>query len=283
VSTPFSVPARGWLFPAGLAIAFLGSMTGVGGGLFAVPLLHYVWRFELKSAIATALVLVGTNALFATVAELFHPNNALRLDLFVALALGTLVGNQLGYAAVRRIAVRRLKQVFVFVLAIAAARLVLSAPAAAAIAGTAAPELGPRALGIAVGLGVGGGFVAPLLGVGGGLVMVPGLLLGLPVLGFNAVRAASMATSVISAARSAWLHHGERRVRLAEGAWLGSGAVFGSIAGVWVAHGEGFEAIGRPLLAAILILVAVRFAREAWGAAPPTVATTAVSPDVEKP
>ena len=39
---------------AGSLIGFLGSMCGVGGGLFAIPLLHYGLGIELRRAGATA-------------------------------------------------------------------------------------------------------------------------------------------------------------------------------------------------------------------------------------
>jgi uncharacterized protein len=255
-------PPRALLFPAGILIAFVGAMTGVGGGLFAVPLLHVLWRFPLKEAVATSLMLVGANALAATCTELVHPQNALRPALLVALIVGTLVGNEIGFRVARRIDVRRLKQVFVVVLVVVGARIMLLPPADDPAIALSELPLGVFGALVAMLFGALGGFVAPLLGVGGGLIMVPGLLLSLPALGFNAVRAASMATSIVSAARSAWLHHGDRRVRFAEGAWLGAGAALGSIGGVLVAHGEGFEAFARPLLGSILWLIALRFAWE---------------------
>lgn len=253
-------PKSPWLLPLGALIAFVGAMTGVGGGVFAVPLLHFVWKLELKVAVGTALVLVGANALCSTVVELLHPHGALRLDLIVALVLGTLIGNQLGHRIARSIDTTLLARIFALVLVVTGLRLLFQGPSA--VAAEQALELGAWPLVFAGVFGLLGGIVAPLFGVGGGLVMVPGLLFALPGLGFQAVRAASMATSVVSAARSAWLHHGDGRVRWNEGLWLGSGALVGSVGGVLVAHVEGFEAVGRPLLGVVLLLVAVRFALE---------------------
>ena len=53
------------------AIAFVGAMCGIGGGLFTVPLLHFGVRLPLKQAVATALVLVSGNDLFAGLAAVF--------------------------------------------------------------------------------------------------------------------------------------------------------------------------------------------------------------------
>ena len=47
-----------WFLPAGALIGFLGTLAGIGGGLFAVPLLHHVTRIPLKHATGTALLLV---------------------------------------------------------------------------------------------------------------------------------------------------------------------------------------------------------------------------------
>jgi hypothetical protein len=62
-----------WLVLAGLAIGFLGSWCGIGGGLFAVPLLHFVRKLELRAAVATALVLVLATSTAATAAEALSP------------------------------------------------------------------------------------------------------------------------------------------------------------------------------------------------------------------
>lgn len=258
-----TTPKSPWLLPLGALIAFVGAMTGVGGGVFAVPLLHFVWKLELKVAVGTALVLVGANALCATVVELAHPQGALRLDLILALVFGTLLGNQLGHRIARSIDKVLLARVFAVVLVVTGLRLLFQGAPAAGI--EEVRELGTSQWLLAGGFGLLGGIAAPLFGVGGGLVMVPGLLFAMPGLGFQTVRASSMATSVVSAARSAWLHHGDGRVRWNLGLWLGSGALIGSVGGVLVAHSEGFEAVGRPLLGVVLLGVALRFALESRG------------------
>jgi uncharacterized membrane protein YfcA len=94
-------------------------------------------------------------------------------------------------------------------------------------------------------------------------------LLFVPQLGFGVVRAASMATAIVSSARSAWLHHGDANVRFREGLFLGLGASIGAVLGVLLAHVEGFERVGRPLLASILWFVALRFLLSLRGAQRP--------------
>ena len=43
-----------WVALPWLAAAFLATICGIGGGLFAVPLLHYVAKQQLRTAVGTA-------------------------------------------------------------------------------------------------------------------------------------------------------------------------------------------------------------------------------------
>jgi len=51
-------PSRAILVGLGLMVALLCSMCGIGGGVFAVPILHYLYGIPLKRAVATVLCLV---------------------------------------------------------------------------------------------------------------------------------------------------------------------------------------------------------------------------------
>ena len=46
------------LFGLGVVISLLAAVCGIGGGLFAVPILHYAYRLSLKASVATSLALV---------------------------------------------------------------------------------------------------------------------------------------------------------------------------------------------------------------------------------
>ena len=105
--------ARWWLLPAGLAIGFLGSLCGIGGGLFAVPILHYLVKIPLKKAVASGLVLVVATTGAATVAEAFQEEPDLHWYAIAALVLGVLAGAQLGYLVSERVNVRVLRWIFV--------------------------------------------------------------------------------------------------------------------------------------------------------------------------
>jgi uncharacterized membrane protein YfcA len=260
---PPSGPPRAWLLPAGAAIAFLGSMAGVGGGLFTSPLLTLAYRFPLRRAIATSLVLVMVSALVATATEVLRPDSRVLWSVAVATGLASLVGAEFGFVLSNRLAERRLRQVFVWVLALAGARVFYDALLGGPLeGGSAAAQVRSLDLLIAALAGLGGGVISPLLGIGGGLLVVPALYLFVPAAGFQEARACSLAVMGFTAARSLWLHARVGRVSFAFARWLAPGAVVGAVCGVLTVKRPGFEFVGQLVLGTILWLVAARFVRD---------------------
>jgi len=245
----------------GVAIGFLGALCGIGGGLFAVPILHYGCKLELRRSVGTGLSLVFATALAATVVELASQACALRLDLVGPLVIGTLGGTQLGFHVSKRLSPRRLKQLFALVTLIAGLRILFSSGAGQELADPGAIP----SWAVAFVAGLGGGLVAPILGVGGGLVFVPTLFLGIPGLSFAAARAASLATSVFTSARSLRMYWREGEVERASALLLAAGALLGAGAGVLLSHRSGWSEVGRQGLALVLLFVCVRFARDGFG------------------
>ncbi|MBW2415917.1 MAG: sulfite exporter TauE/SafE family protein [Deltaproteobacteria bacterium] len=249
-----------WLLVVGLPIGFLGSLAGIGGGLFAGPLLHFLFRFDLRRATGTALVLVLATTLAATVTEALQADSALQPKIVGVLALGIVVGAVLGFVFSERMPERTLRALFTVVLLYAGARVFLSG--AAAEGGLAGFEPGGAQWVTVALVGLGGGFAAPVLGVGGGLVMVPGLYLGLEGLGFDAARACSLAGGCFASLISLALKHRAGRVSWPHGGLLATGALVGAAAGVLAKDASpGLLELGRMVLAVVLVFVALRFAR----------------------
>ena len=198
---------------SGALISTVGAICGIGGGIFGVPLLHYGFRFPLKSAVATSLCLVFATALSATVSESFHPQTALVPPLVLMLVAGSLVGAQIGHRVATRLPTQRLKFVFSVVLLLAGSRLLLTLPpaSAAGLAADFAPSSTEYACALAIGLFA--GIAVPLLGVGGGLIVVPSLLFVVPQLGYLGARAASLGMATITAARSILLYRNDGLIR----------------------------------------------------------------------
>lgn len=255
-----------WFAPAGFAIGFAGALCGIGGGIFAGPLLHTVRRVPLGRAAATAIPVILATTLASTGAELSRPDSELRAAIALPLAFGALFGAQLGFAASKRIDERGLKRLFALVLAVAGLRLLLFSSTLSSLA-----ELGPTAeAAVALLIGVAGGFLTPLLGVAGGVVMVPALflLLGQP---FGVARACALAAGAVSALRSLWLHARVGNVSFALGLPLALGALIGAWGGVVAAHDPVLSHGGRILLGIVLCAQAARFAYELRRRAPPAV------------
>ncbi len=249
------------LLPVGAVIGFVGALAGVGGGLFAMPVLYFGWKLPLKHAVATALALVVANALVATITESLRDDPDIRWSLVVATVVGTLTGAQFGYRAARTISTTKLKLMFVIVFP-AVAFYMIWKTAVSEGRTEVAREFSFLEHVFATLAGLGGGFLAPLLGVGGGILIVPGLFLLVGGLGFAGARACSLAATVVTATRSAYLHHRDGRVNLVAAGWLSLGALAGGVLGVRAFHVEGVAVWGKGIFAATLVFLTLRFLSE---------------------
>lgn len=250
------------LFLVACAIAVVSAICGVGGGIFGVPVLHYFFGVALQTAVATTLCLVVASASAATVSELVHPDGALFASVVASLVVGSLLGAQLGFWTSRRISTGLLKTLFCLLLGAVGLRLMFmnGLANAAPVAGFAP---GPRELAPIAALGFAAGIAVPLLGVGGGLIVVPGLLLALPEVGYLGARAASLAMAVVTASRSVWLYASRRMIDWSTGLWFGAGGLVGAAGGVWIVHQHGAAEVGQVLLGTTLTLAATRFGIDA--------------------
>lgn len=250
-----------WLLPVGAVIGFVGALAGVGGGLFAMPVLYLGWKLPLKHAVATALALVGVNALVATITESLRDDPDIRWSLVAATVVGTLTGAQFGYRAAKTISSTKLKVMFVIVFPTVALYMIWKTVASTGETDVAR-EFSALEHVFATLAGLGGGFLAPLLGVGGGILIVPGLFLMVGGLGFAGARACSLAATVVTASRSAFLHYRDGRVNTTAAGYLSLGALAGGSLGVRAFHMEGVAIWGKIVFAATLIFLTLRFLAE---------------------
>jgi uncharacterized protein len=257
---PLAAP---WVLGLWLVAAFLSAVSGIGGGLFAVPVLHYLVGLPLRLSIGTSLVLVFTLSGVGTVAEALHPSGALNWPVIGLLVVGGLVGAQVGFRCVQRLDVTLIKRLFALVLLASSVRILgVDAAAAAKLAGDV-EMVGPLQMALVALIGFGGGFLAPLLGVGGGLLVVPALFLGLPAIDYLEARACSVAMTVVTSAQSAFLYLRSGQVDRANALRMAGLTAVGAALGVFAVHRPGWTEVARFLLAAILLFVAVRFAWDA--------------------
>jgi hypothetical protein len=254
-----------WVALPWLAAAFLATICGIGGGLFAVPLLHYGAKLPLRTAVGTSLGLVFVLATTATVAESVRPDSALSLPIASLLVLGSLPGAQLGYRVARRLETAWLKRAFVVVLVVAGLRVLFIRSTATGAVGT---ELTTLELVLIPFVGFGGGFVAPLLGIGGGLVVVPALFLAFPSVDYLDARANSLAMSIAASAWSVARYVRDGDVHVPSAGLLAVSTALGAIAGVMSVHNPGWAEGARIVMGTILLIVAGRFALDVWRRTP---------------
>jgi uncharacterized membrane protein YfcA len=179
--------------------AILGSMLGLGGGVFLVPILTLFFGIDPKLAVGASAIVVVTNSVVGSTNHLKSRFTNLRLAMLlqVSTALGAIAGALYGVAADPRV----IYGVFGAVLVYAAVSMVIrreravSAPIAGATdelalgAAFRDPAIGrdvgyiPVRAAAGMGVGAGAGIISGMLGVGGGVVMVPAmnLLMRVPV------------------------------------------------------------------------------------------------------
>jgi uncharacterized protein len=109
------------LAASGLAGAISG-LLGIGGGILKVPAMNLVMRLPLKSAAATSNFMIGVTA--AASAGVYFVRGD--IDPFVAgpVALGVLLGTQLGTRLLPRVGSGTLRRVFTLVLLAVAVQMV---------------------------------------------------------------------------------------------------------------------------------------------------------------
>lgn len=83
------------LFCIGVVVGIIGGTIGIGGGIFLVPLLHYVFKFSQHEAQGTSLaVLVPPIGIFAALE--YYRRGYVRLPIVLYIAVGFAVGAFLG-------------------------------------------------------------------------------------------------------------------------------------------------------------------------------------------
>lgn len=154
----------------GLCAGLMSGMFGVGGGVVIVPVLVLLLRYEQRRATGTSLAAIVPTA---SVGMLSYATSG-QVDWIAALilALGAILGAQLGSWLLPRVPVPALQLVFVAFLIAVIVSLFLVIPSRAS--SFELTVLTGLALGL---LGLVTGVLSGLLGVGGGIIIVPALIL----------------------------------------------------------------------------------------------------------
>jgi uncharacterized membrane protein YfcA len=261
---------------AGAVAGLLGSMLGLGGGVFLVPFLNVVLGFPLNVASGVGLMTVVATS--SVVARGTGASGVVNLRLGMVLQIAAASGGYLGGAFVRRIPEHVLQLTFSSVTAVIAAimlsrlehrNVILDRSVRAGRFGgryfdeESGQEIvyRTRRLPAALGVSLVAGSISGLLGIGGGILQVPALnaWCGVPM---RAATATSAVMIGITAAASAPLYYarGDIIAPLAAAAVLGT--FFGSRAGLWFAVRARAKWL-KLFMAAVLAFVSITYLLEA--------------------
>jgi hypothetical protein len=261
------------LILSGGATGLIGSMLGLGGGVFLVPLLTLALGVPIRTAIAASLISVIATASASSTINLERGlvNMRLGMTLEVATSLGGLAGGLIAAALTQR----QLFLTFGATLALMGVIMMLRSGRRNVIADVSVEtgRLGGRLqegdqsyvyrirrVPVAMAASLAAGAISGLLGVGGGIIKVPVLntFCGIPI----RVAAATSAFMIgVTGAASAFLYFGRGDVALHLTAAVAVGALPGSLLGARLSHRVEARSL-KIIMAVVLLVVGLRMALE---------------------
>jgi uncharacterized membrane protein YfcA len=270
-------PTEAGVFAISIVGGILGSMLGLGGGVFIVPVLSAFFGIPLKTAIAASAVSVVVNSIGGTSVYLRHQMTNVRLALFMELT--TTIGAILGGFIVVYLAPNPLRVVFGVALMAMAIALFLRQKQAAPVAtgpdrlrlrqifhdpaaGTDVDYI-PQKLGIGVSASSAAGVISGMLGIGGGAVKVPimNAVMRVPV---KAAAATSVFMVGITISASAFIYYVHSIIDLSVTIPAMLGVLIGSQAGARISRRLRNVVLVRSLVL-ILIYLAINLLLQAAG------------------
>ena len=267
------LPSPFVLVLTGAATGILGSMLGLGGGVFLVPLLTLGLGVPIRVAIAASLISVMATAVASASVNLDRGLVNMRLGLLLEVA--TASGALLGGLVAAYLSQRQLFLLFAVTMASMGLLMAMRSGRRNVIADVSVDVglLGGRLqegefsyvykvrrLGIGVFASLLAGAVSGLLGLGGGIIKVPVLntFCGIPI---RVAAATSTFMIGITTAASAFLYYGRGEIVLPLTAAIALGALPGSLLGARLSDRVATRAL-KILMALVLMAVGLRMALE---------------------
>lgn len=121
-SYSFSIPAGIIL---SLAVGFVSSLLGIGGGIIHVPVLNRVLNFPVHIATATSQVILGFMALVGAMVHLAEGNLEGNMPMVALLGGGAIIGAQAGAQISRRVHGLGIMRILALAIALVGARMLL--------------------------------------------------------------------------------------------------------------------------------------------------------------
>jgi uncharacterized protein len=238
----------------GLLAGFTSGLFGVGGGIVIVPALAFLAGFPHKLATGTSLTAIIPIAIAG--AGGYASGGEVDWTAALCVSVGAIVGAVGGTRLLVRARTPMLKLIFAgLIVAVAVRMFVGEADAPGRV------ELSAGMAAAMVLLGVASGVIAGLLGVGGGIIIVPALtlLFGIP---HVLAKGTSLAVIVPTAVMGTLRNRRAGLTALLPAVVVGAGGVVSAPVGARLALALD-ATIARALFAALLLVTAVRLARDA--------------------
>lgn len=250
-----------WLLPIfGFLIGIAASLTGVGGGIFIVPLLTLLYGFAPIGAIGTSLATIILTSIASTVNYIKQKRVYIKIGLILACA--TAPG---GYAGAALTGIAEVKAslgpIFGIFLILVAAQMIYKALSTKSerCATQKDPAFESTLLGnwrkLVVGLCLSffGGVASGLLGVGGGTILVPIMCYALD-FPIHFSIPASMFIMIFTSITGVTSHLQQGNVNPEYALYLGIGSIFGAQVGAYAS--KKLSSRNLRLVFAVMLIVA---------------------------
>ncbi|MBS7615755.1 sulfite exporter TauE/SafE family protein [Candidatus Bathyarchaeota archaeon] len=229
-----------WLLPLfGFLISIAAALTGVGGGIFVVPLLTLIYGFETVTAVGTSLAAIIITSIASSVNYL--KQNRVYVKAGLILACATAPGSYAG-ATITAIPVVKiwLGVIFGVFLIFVAAQMVYKALSSRSVKACGTVDAvfekelikNWRKMLLGLCLSFLGGVASGLLGIGGGVVLVPVMCYALD-FPIHFSIPTSMFIMIFTSISGVTSHIQQGNVNVIYAVYLGIGAVIGSQVGAY--------------------------------------------------
>jgi uncharacterized membrane protein YfcA len=218
------------LLGLGVGAGFVGSIVGIGGGIFIVPGLLLLFGVPVRQAVAASLL--GVVATSAGSAAVYLGRGRVDLPLALRLEVMAVAGAVAGGLGAALIPPHVLYLLFAAALLYAAVALLQGAVSGAS---TASGPDEVRHMGLGMGASAGAGVASGLLGIGGGFAKVP-IMHTVMAIPLEVATATSAFMVGLTASASAWIYWTRGDLVLAYAAPVALGVLVGSTIGSRVSH-----------------------------------------------
>lgn len=259
-----------WLLPIfGFFIAIVAALTGIGGGIFIVPVLTLLYEFVPANAVGTSLTVIIFTAIASTLNYARQKRIYWRTGL--VLALTTAPGAYLGAWLTTQLPPRELGLIFGFFLIAVAVYIIVdldnlrrskSRNEKSPVISDSALVRSGRTIIVGAGLSFFGGLASGLLGIGGGLLVVPVMAFAMG-MSIHLATATSMFTMIFTSFFGVVQHYQANHINFETALLLALGAVLGAQVGAYASNKVSSKNL-RRIFGVVLIVSGINMILKYW-------------------